>query len=124
MNKKHRLPVRLTLAPGQRGTKKLAQQYGERLVCVRYRYDEPGKRRYTTVEIEVASKDWEPASRPAPVLPAPSDRMGVRIQFEETELRNQVKQVRGIWRPRQRFWELTYAQVCVLGLQGRIVTGY
>jgi len=31
--------TRLSLAPGQNGTKKLVATYGERLVCVRYRYD-------------------------------------------------------------------------------------
>jgi hypothetical protein len=32
--------TRLTLKPGQRGTHKLAAKYGDRLVRVRYRYDE------------------------------------------------------------------------------------
>ena len=39
------------LKPGQRGTKKLAAQYGDRLVCVRYRYDEKLKKRFKTVEL-------------------------------------------------------------------------
>ena len=46
-----------------------------------------------------------------------------RISALETVLRNPVKQIGGIWRPRQRLWELTYARVCALGLQGRIGTG-
>jgi hypothetical protein len=33
------METRLSLAPGQNGTKKLLARYGERLVCVRYRYD-------------------------------------------------------------------------------------
>ena len=120
---RHKLPIRLTLAPGQRGTKKLAQKYGDNLVCVRYRYDEDEKRRYTTVEIEAAVVDWDrnPA-RPAPTEPAPRGRMGVRIYYQETELRTQVKQIGGIWRPRQRLWEMTFAQICALGLEERIVT--
>ena len=32
--------TRLTLKPGQRGTKQLVAEYGDRLVCVRYRYDD------------------------------------------------------------------------------------
>ena len=32
--------TRLILKPGQRGTKKLGAKYGDRLLCVRYRYDE------------------------------------------------------------------------------------
>jgi hypothetical protein len=46
--------VRLKLKPGQRGTKNLVNQYGDRLICVRYRYDEKTKKRYTTVELIVA----------------------------------------------------------------------
>jgi hypothetical protein len=29
----------LRLKPGQKGTKRLLAQYGDRLICVRYRYD-------------------------------------------------------------------------------------
>ncbi len=39
------MKTRLDLKPGQRGTKKLSELYGDQLVCVRYRYDEKiGKR--------------------------------------------------------------------------------
>ena len=31
--------TRLTLRPHQRGAKRLLAQYGDRLVCVRHRYD-------------------------------------------------------------------------------------
>jgi hypothetical protein len=33
--------TQVTLQPDQKGTKKLLAQYGEQLVCVRYRYDAP-----------------------------------------------------------------------------------
>jgi hypothetical protein len=46
-------PTRLTLKPGQRGTHKLAARYGDRLMCVRYRYGEQWKKRYKTVELIV-----------------------------------------------------------------------
>ena len=39
------------LAPGQNGTKRYLNQYGNALVCVRYRQDQ--SQRYTTVEIVV-----------------------------------------------------------------------
>ncbi len=45
--------TRLTLHPGQDGAKQLCVQYGDRLVCVKYRYDEQKKRRYKTVELIV-----------------------------------------------------------------------
>jgi hypothetical protein len=34
------METRLTLRPGMPGTKKLVARYGDRLVCVRYLYDE------------------------------------------------------------------------------------
>ena len=38
------MKARVTLKPGQKGTKKLVERYGDALVCVRYRYD-PVKRK-------------------------------------------------------------------------------
>ncbi len=54
--------TRLKLRPGQRGTKKLLAQYGDQLVCVRYRYDEATHKRYKTVELIVEVVDWHPVS--------------------------------------------------------------
>ena len=51
---------RLTLKPGQRGTKKLCAEYGERLLYVRYRYDEERRKRFKIVELFVDEVDWEP----------------------------------------------------------------
>lgn len=47
-----------TLKPGAPGTRKLTQRYGDRLVAVRYRYDKPSQRRYTTVELIEDSQPW------------------------------------------------------------------
>jgi len=54
------MQARLKLKPGQKGTKKLVEQYGSRLVCVRYRYDAQTKKRYKTVEIIVDEVAWTP----------------------------------------------------------------
>ena len=123
---KHRVPVRLKLAPGLRGTKKMERKYGDSLVCVRYRYDQAAKKRYKTVELVEVEVDWNPEahqSRARSPIPTPSDKFGVRVFYDETELRSKVKQVGGIWRPKQKVWELTYAQICALGLESRIVRG-
>ena len=48
--------VRLHLKPGQKGTKQLLAQYGDRLICVRYRYDAQRKKRFKTVELVVAER--------------------------------------------------------------------
>ena len=47
------MEIRLTLRPGMAGTKKLLARYGERLVCVRYRYDSAAGRRVKTAELIV-----------------------------------------------------------------------
>jgi hypothetical protein len=39
------MQTRLTLKPGQKGTKKLIAKYGDPLVCVGYRYDPQTKKR-------------------------------------------------------------------------------
>ena len=57
------METRLSLAPGQNGTKKLLATYGERLVCVRYRYDAARKVRHKTVELIVKITSWIPNRR-------------------------------------------------------------
>ncbi|WP_322816587.1 hypothetical protein [Chloroflexus sp.] len=52
--------TRLKLKPGQRGTKKLQALYGDRLICVRYRYDFETGRRFKTIELIVDEKAWSP----------------------------------------------------------------
>jgi hypothetical protein len=52
--------TRLVRRPGQHGTKDLVAQYGEQLICVRYRYDSIRKKRYKTVELIVETVDWSP----------------------------------------------------------------
>jgi hypothetical protein len=51
-----RATVRLHLRPGQKGTKQLLAQYGDRLICVRYRYDARRKKGLKTVELLVAER--------------------------------------------------------------------
>lgn len=47
-----------TLKPGQNGTKRLVEKYGDRLVSVRYKYDADLRKRYTTVELIEEESDW------------------------------------------------------------------
>ncbi|MDQ3010439.1 MAG: hypothetical protein M3X11_07020 [Acidobacteriota bacterium] len=41
------------LAPSQKGTKKLHEQFGDRLLRVQYRYDRELRKRFKTVELIV-----------------------------------------------------------------------
>jgi len=113
------METRLTLRPGMPGTKKLVARFGERLVCVRYLYDSDRRKRFKTVELIVEEVAWEPRGR-RPRRQA-HDFVGVRIAYRERVLRDAVKTAGGIWRPRQRLWELPWEAVRVLGLESRVV---
>ena len=104
---------RRTPAPGRTSVKKFLDRYGERLVCVRYRYDEQRRKRSTTVEIIVEESGWSPPEKPAIV--------GMRVEFQETELQRRVKQAGGKWNSTKRVWEIHYDQAVALGLKKRIV---
>ena len=109
--------VRLHLKPGQKGTKQLLAQYGDRLLCVRYRYDAQRKKRFKTVELVVAERDWQP---PRPRLP--QDRIvALQVAFADVAVRKLVKQSGGKWNPDRKVWHLRYDRVVALGLDSRIV---
>src|SRR5437899_9492372 len=82
--------VRLHLKPGQKGTKQLLAQYGDRLICVRYRYDAQRKKRLKTVELLVAERDWQPRRRFAD-----DQIVGLRVAFADVAVRTQVSQAVG-----------------------------
>jgi len=107
--------ARSTLRPGQPGTRKLVQEYGERLLRVRYRYDALKRKRYTTAEIVVDESPWDPL----PSEVARREKVEVRIDVKETRLREKVKAAGGRWNPERRVWLLTVEQVLQLGLAGR-----
>ena len=103
-----------TLRPGERGTRRLVAEHGDRLVCVRYRCDPERRKRYKTVELIVAEADWEPP-------PSPDDLVHVRVAFEEEDLRRRVKEAGGRWRPESKTWELPLGVAVNLGLGDRVV---
>lgn len=115
------METRLTLRPGMPGTKKLIARYGERLVCVRYLYDEARGRRLKTVELVIDEAPWR--GRPRRPRRNDHDLVGVRVAWDETDLRIAVKKAGGIWRPRQKLWEISWDVVRALGIGHRVVTG-
>jgi hypothetical protein len=108
--------ARRTLAPGQKGTKKLLRQYGAQLVCVRYRYDAERHLRFTTVELIIEQAPWLPTQ----TRMAAGTLVGVRVGPKEVELQRQVKQAGGRWNPTERVWEMPYGRAIALGLKDRI----
>jgi hypothetical protein len=112
------MPVRtrLKLNPGQAGTKKLLRMYGDRLVCVRYRYDTEQKKRFKTVELVVDEVDWQPKARQI----KSNEIVRVQVGLGEKQLQGLVRKAGGIWNPKLRLWELRYERVVELGIEGRI----
>lgn len=103
------MKARVKLRPGQKGTKRLVEQYGDTLVCVRYRYDATKRKCYKTAEIIVNESDWTPP----PAKYADSALVPLKIGASETGLRNQVKAVGGRWDSNRKVWVVPYA--CIAG---------
>lgn len=83
----------VTRQPDRKGTKKLLEQYGSQLVCVRYRYNEQHCQRRKTVELIIGQLSWHPKSS----APRDDALVGVRIGLKEVDLQRRVKQVGGRW---------------------------
>ena len=113
------METRLTRQPGQDGTKKLLKRFGERLVCVRYRYDAARSLRHKTVELIVESVAWRP--RPRHLRRRDDDIVAVRIAWQEADLRERAKRLGAVWRPAQKLWEMHWGDVKRLELQERVV---
>ena len=103
------------LGPEQPGAIKLARHYGDALVCVRYRRDANGSHRYTTVELVVDCVAVETRNGKAERI------VGVRVGFNETQLRQQVRDSGATWDARARLWRMPLRAARQLGLLDRVV---
>ncbi len=115
------METRLTLRPGQNGTRKLTERFGKRLIRVRYRYDETLGKRYTTVELIVAESAWTPRSRKPRATRSPDDMVYIRVGYAEEGLRAKLKALGALWRPQRKLWELPWGVVRGLDLEDRLV---
>jgi hypothetical protein len=109
--------TRLTLQPDQDGAKQLREQYGDRLVCVRYRDNEVTQERWKTVELIIEKSTWEP-----PLKWEDNTLVSLQVAPQERAIRQRVKAAGGKWNPREVVWELPYGQVVALGMTDRIVS--
>ena len=103
------MKTRVNLKPGQKGTKRLVEQYGDALICIRYRYDSEKRKQYKTVEIIVSESEWTPppAKYPDGAL------VPLKIGIKETALQEQVRSVGGRWSKEQKVWLVPYG--CIAG---------
>lgn len=103
------MKARVKLKPGQKGTKKLVAQYGDALICVRYRYDVGTRRQVKTVEIIVSESAWTPPPAKYP----DSALVPLRIGVTEKSLQEQARAVGGRWDHKQQLWFVRYG--CIAG---------
>jgi len=103
------MKTRVILKPGQKGTKRLVEQYGEALLCVRYRYDAKAHKQYKTVEIIVSESEWTPPPAKYP----DGTLVSLKIGINETSLQNQTRAVGGRWDKQRQVWLVPYG--CIAG---------
>lgn len=102
------------LKPGQKGTRRLTEQYGDRLICVRYRFDEERGVKLKTVELIV---DERPLTRPRF---RDDDMVPLSVAYDETELRELLRSLRARWEPQLKVWFAPDGQVRGTVLEARI----
>ena len=102
------------LKPGQKGTRRLTEQYGEKLLCVRYRFDETRAVKIKTVELIV---DERPLTAPRF---KDDDLVPVSVAYGETELRDQLRAMRARWDSQRKLWYVRYALIRGTPLAERI----
>lgn len=112
------METRLTRRPGQAGTRKFVERYGERLVRVRYLYDLDKGCSHKTIELIVETVPWQPGMRRARWRD--EEMIAVRIGYEEADLRERAKPLGAIWRPQQKLWEMRWLDAKRLGIAGRV----
>jgi len=101
------MKIRLTLKPGQNGTKSLMKKYGESLVCVRFRYDPETRQRLKTVELIVERSEWIP---PPPRF-SNDTLVPLRIRATNVPIRTMAKSAGGRWNPEKQLWFIRYGNV-------------
>jgi len=118
------METRVTLRPGEKGTKALVAEYGDRLICVRYRYDAAARLRYKTVELVVEQVAWEPGGRYAGSEGRPGRPpclVGVRVAYQDRALQQRIRQVGGRWVRKLGLWVLPLAAAKRLKLEDRLL---
>jgi hypothetical protein len=102
-----------TLRPGLPGTRKWQRQYGDQLVCVRYRHDDRKLYRLTTVELVVDQ---------APIHPKAFNQasFGIQVDRDERHLIATLRAAGARWDPALKAWWLRGDRIRQLRLVDRI----
>lgn len=99
--------VTRSIRAGAPGTLRQWLRHGASLVCVRYRENDAGTVRYTTIELIVDRR------------PARADTVRIKLDWREHELRQLLKAAGARWNTPQRSWLLPWKKAQQLGLLAR-----
>ena len=94
------------LKPGQKGTSRLVEKYGDSLLCVRYRYDEKRGVKLKTVEIIIEERPCTSTFRYRD-----TDIVAVMVPYTEKTLREILKAAGGRWDPMEKLWRVQYGAI-------------
>jgi hypothetical protein len=94
------------LKPGENGTLRLVERFGDTLLCVRYRYDAIRDMRIKTAEIIVDE-------RPGKGVPRirETDIVNIQVPFTMKALRERLKGVGAKWDPVQKLWRVRWGLI-------------
>lgn len=111
-----------TMSPGQPGAQRYPRRFGQRLIKVRYREDPRSRSVFTTVELVVSRRDHMPGVNQQALLARRNKQwVAVRVDFEETELRQAVKATGAKWSKRHKVWVMLYEQALEADVVERII---
>ena len=99
------------IKPNQRGSIKIARNYGSELLCVRYRENPDGTERLTTVELVVERVLIQKREDPT---------VSFKIKPEEVDLRRLAQSKGATYDGKNQMWNLVRAEVLRMGLRSRI----
>jgi len=100
------MKTRKHLKPGQMGTKRLVEQYGASLLCVRDRYNEKRRVMLKTVELIVAEQTVKSAAGYRD-----DEFVNIVVAYGERSMRDTLKSLGGRWDPQEKLWHIPYGLI-------------
>jgi hypothetical protein len=103
-------------ADPQTGAAENEKEYGNALLCVRFRYDAKLQQRLKTIELIVERTEWTPP----PPRYAADTLVPLRIEAADMPMRFQAKSAGGRWNPEKRLWFVKYDKIVGTPLEKHI----
>lgn len=115
--------VKTLFKPVDSETRKLFDQYGEQLLCVRYCYDTEKNTRYKTLELLVEETPFQAAVSDTDCYSPPqaTPYVGLKVEPDERSVLDSLRKMGGFWSPQDRLWYAPELYVRRIGLQQRII---